>query len=121
MQPVSDHYYRDIFNSEFNVGFEPPHLDMCSTCDLYTRTISGLSVQTDAEQIARLQELKSVHKADATQVHTILKQCKDISDPTVCALCFDLQQTLPTPKLSTGIQYYKCKLWTYITSVYIIY
>ena len=44
IEPVSDHYYRDIFNSEFNIGFERPHCDTCSTCDLYNNTIRGLRI-----------------------------------------------------------------------------
>ena len=109
-QPVSNHYYRDIFNNEFNVGIEPPHSDTCDTCDLYNNTIKCLNPETDADQITRLKELKNAHIAVAKQVHDILKGCKLIEDPTVGAFCFDLQQTLPTPKLSTSLQYYKQKL-----------
>ena len=39
IQPVSDRCYRDIFNSEFNVGFEPPYNDTSTTCDLINRYI----------------------------------------------------------------------------------
>lgn len=33
--------------------------------------------------------------------------------PDVCSIAIDLQQTLPPPRMSTGIAYYKRKFWTY--------
>ena len=113
IQPVSDRFYRDIFNTEFNIGFEAPYNDTCTTCDLINNAIKSISSERDQEDIVRLQEEKRVHLALQKEVHTLLKQSKLIQDPTVGVLCFDLQQTLPTPKLSSGRQFYKRKVWTY--------
>lgn len=30
---VSKDYYERVFNSKFNIGFEPPKSDMCNLCD----------------------------------------------------------------------------------------
>ena len=113
IQPVSKHFYRDIFNNKLNLGIEPPHSDTCDSCDLFNNKIKSLNPVTDNNEIERLKNLKNAHIAVASQVHKILKDCKLIQDPTVGAISIDLQKTLPTPKISTSCQYYKCKLWTY--------
>lgn len=46
------------------------------------------------------------------------KSYKGNQDSTLTAICNDLQQALPTPKLTNGVQYYKMKLWTYNFRVY---
>ena len=112
IEPVTNHYYRDVFN-EFNIGFEPPRSDTCNYCDQVNNEIRALNVATESADINRLQGEKQHHLAVSKEVHHILKACKTIEDPSVGAIAFDLQQTLPTPKLTTGVQYYKRKLWTY--------
>ena len=60
----------------------------------------------------RLQEDLDRHR----QLARVARQEVDsfsVEGDDVMALCFDLQQTLPTPKLSTNVAYYKRKLWTY--------
>lgn len=34
-------------------------------------------------------------------------------DNSLVAIAIGLQQTLPTPRIATGVQYYARKLWTY--------
>ncbi|GBM25887.1 hypothetical protein AVEN_94336-1 [Araneus ventricosus] len=43
----------------------------------------------------------------------LIKSLKNDTDEGVLAIAFVLQQALPTPKLTSGIQFYKRKLWTY--------
>ena len=44
---------------------------------------------------------------------SLLRQMTENKDPEVAAIAIDLQQALPTPKINSGIQFYKRKLWTY--------
>ncbi|GBM54193.1 hypothetical protein AVEN_11259-1 [Araneus ventricosus] len=41
-EPVTMYYYRDVFNSEFNIGFEPPGSDTCNFCDKTDISITNL-------------------------------------------------------------------------------
>ena len=56
-----------------------------------------------------------LHKAKAQHAYHQLKEDTRYakSNPDVVLLSFDLQQTLPTPHLSTGVIFYKCQMWTY--------
>ena len=42
-----------------------------------------------------------------------MKEYAEDTDPDKLCICFDLQKTLPTPKLTSNIAYYKRKMWTY--------
>jgi len=58
----------------------------------------------------------SDHKQKASSVFQLLhhnaQRAKE-NPATVHVICFDLQQALPTPKLSSSPAFYKQKLWTY--------
>jgi hypothetical protein len=110
IEKVSPHYYRDIFNQNFNIGFEPPKSDTCAFCD---RIENDIKLCTDDTRKRELNVQKEVHLRRSMAVHKLLKKLKDDTNEECEVLCFDLQQTLPTPKLTTSVQYYKRKLWTY--------
>lgn len=65
---------------------------------------------------AHLDEMQrelDAHKVLATQARAVLDSFSTSDNDDFMALCFDLQQTLLTPKLSTSVALYKRKLWTY--------
>lgn len=78
-----------------------------------------MKIPVDAEQDpAKKEELRlewDLHKVKADQGYQSLKEdtayAKVNSDTEM--LTFDLEKSLPTPELSTGIVYYKRQLWTY--------
>ena len=89
-----------------------PKTDTCKTCDTF-------KVQTDAERDeATLTQLRGeweLHLCKAERAYQDLKEDSALakSDPDVLVLTFDLQQSLPTPVLTTNVVFYKRQLWTY--------
>ena len=51
MQPtVSEHFYRKVFNSDFNLGFALPRTDTCATCDRLNLVLKSDPSDTEARQ-----------------------------------------------------------------------
>ena len=94
-----------------------PKSDTCKECDSY-------KVQTDAEQdeatLAQLKGEWELHLCKAERAHHQLKEDAGVSkcDPNVMMVTFDLQQSLPTPVLTTNVVFYKRQLWTYNLGVH---
>ena len=61
-----------------------------------------------------------LHLCKAERAHHQLKEDTGLSksDPNVMLVTFDLQQSLPTPVLTTNIVFYKRQLWTYNLGVH---
>ena len=113
-EPVSKHFYRDTFNS-FNIGFELPGSDTCNFCDKIDTSIWNLKKNDKqiSDDMKKLQEEKEIRLKEAKVPQVLIKSYKNNQCDEVLAIAFDLQQALPTPKLTKGIQYYKRKLWMY--------
>ncbi|KAK8379152.1 hypothetical protein O3P69_019176 [Scylla paramamosain] len=107
---VTFHYYSDVFRKDFNISFAPPKVDTCTTCDTINMTITNAT--TDGEKLAQQAKLDE-HLKEARAAQDFVKRLKNDNDENTRAVCMDLQQILPTPKLHTGIAYYKRKMWTY--------
>ena len=116
-KPVSQHVFRRIFNEKFNLSFHPPHQDTCKTCDELQVQIGGC---TNEAEKCRLTASLEVHHRMADSARECLRQdtAASKSDSTLTTITFDLQKTLPTPVLTTGICYYKRQLWTYNLGVH---
>ena len=97
-------FYRHIFNTEFNLGFESPTSDTCSTCDdfdeKYLDQHNGFIKNTAEEMKKDREEAKA--------------------NPGIVFISFDQQQAMPLPKISTSVAFYLIQLWMYKFGVYLI-
>lgn len=123
-KPVSESIYRKIFKTEFNLKFQLPKKDTCTKCDAYQTQLNGLQskLQKGAEaaerqaQIESLECQRNTHQEYAQMARNSLKADRILakqSDSNTFVITFDLQSTLPTPRLSCNIVYYKRQLMVY--------
>lgn len=110
--PVKESYYRYIFNTQFNLRFHRPNSDTCSKCDTYENIIKHSQDEIKIKEVQIKQEVhhKKAEKALATKKSDVLNN-RDSAD--TCVICFDLQQALPTPLITTSKVFYLRQLWTY--------
>nr|CAH7727940.1 unnamed protein product [Callosobruchus chinensis] len=94
--------YANIFNTKFNLSFRKPKSDVCSTCE------TGSS---DSEHKENAETAFKQQQIDRQRART---------DPAVCYLTMDLQQTMPLPKLIVSKAFYLRQLWFYNFGIHAI-
>ncbi|XP_076035920.1 uncharacterized protein LOC143021926 isoform X2 [Oratosquilla oratoria] len=109
---VKEWKYCELVN-EYNISFEPPKSDSCNVCDEIDLKVASLDSKNEEDEIHRLKVAKLVHMTKANEAQNLLKDFGVEDKPSQAVICMDLQQTMPTPKLTTGLQYYKRKMWTF--------
>lgn len=110
--PLSLFVFRHIFNTKFNLYFHRPQTDTCQMCDRLNASIKGNSNTVDTQKYQIDKELH-LRKAEAAKESRRRDIAMAVETGSTKVLIFDLQKTLPTPVLSTGVAYYKRQLWTY--------
>ena len=97
--------------------FNRPKTDTCKTCDALNVRISAAE---DGPAKTLLESELSLHHCKAEGTYQELKEdtalCR--TSPDIDMFTFDLQQSLPTPKLATNVVYYKRQMWTYNLGVH---
>uniref|UniRef100_A0A915K0J0 Uncharacterized protein n=1 Tax=Romanomermis culicivorax TaxID=13658 RepID=A0A915K0J0_ROMCU len=99
---VSEFIYREVFVTKFNLGFGHPKTDTCAKCT------SDPDDQTHKANYHNATEAMKNDRERAKQDHGIM------------FLTFDLEKTLPLPKISTLIAFYLRQLWFYNCGVHMI-
>lgn len=103
---ASQRQYRDIVNSNFNIGFYKPKKDQCSFCCVMRNKNNTRAVREERKNawVAHLQnkklarELKEKDKAEG------------MKEKTTAVISFDLQKQLSCPKSENSAYYYRSKL-----------
>nr|CAH7727756.1 unnamed protein product [Callosobruchus chinensis] len=110
--PVKESYYRFIFNTEFNLRFHKPYSDTCSRCDTLQNLIkysTNEDVVTNAKRDLELHQRKAKQATESKKADI----AENKNSKNTAVICFDLQQALPTPLLTTSKVFYLRQLWTY--------
>lgn len=107
---VKQWYFRNIFNTSYNLGFGSPRVDVCSICLQFDERLKRTS--TEIEKNTLLTE-KRIHKLRAKAFYSLLKE----NDTIICTLSFDCQKNLPFPKLPDQATYYSRQLYLYNLTV----
>ena len=94
-----------------------PRTDTCKTCDTMKARVEA---EEDPEQQKHLRGEWELHQRKAERAYQQLREDSALSrsDNSTDTLTFDLEQSLPTPVLTTNVVYYKRQLWTYNLGVH---
>ena len=94
-----------------------PKSDTCKTCHTLNTNIS--SEENPAAKSLLESELR-LHQCKAERAYQQLKEDTALSQSSqnIDMITFDLQQSLPTPKLATNVVFYKRQMWTYNLGVH---
>ncbi|XP_064598481.1 uncharacterized protein LOC135464842 [Liolophura sinensis] len=85
--PAKVHVYREIFNSEYNLGFHKPKKDECSLCDRFKK-----ATLTEKEAMNTEYQAHQARKVQARE-HKETDKKRAIENPeTVRSINFDLQR-----------------------------
>lgn len=114
---VSDASFKNIFYSEFNLKTASLKKDTCNFCDKINAQMVNEST------VSKKEELKKIHhdhliKAEEAQklLQADLKYARENAD-TEC-ITYDMEKTLPLPRIPTNVVFYKRQLWLYNEGVH---
>lgn len=111
-KPVSLQALQQIFYANFNLRCKTLKKDTCSKCDTFTTKIQNTTTE---EETNKLKEDKQNHLKRAEDLRNNMKEdlARAKTDEHFECLTFDLEKTLPLPRIPTSIVFYKRQLWLY--------
>lgn len=110
-EPVSYSKYKALFYAKFNLKRKPLKKDTCNTCDMFI----AQKPNVHGEKLVDVNRQHDFHLNEAQLARDLmnedLKRAKE--DPALEVLTFDMEKTLPLPRIPTNIVFYKRQLWLY--------
>jgi len=110
--PVKPWYYRDVFNTEFNLAFHPPRKDSCKQCDIFKINIEAAATANDQARVSSLKTEHELHLRKVEAVRSVLRS-EQVASADHEAFSFDLQKVMSFPQLTTNEVYYCRQLSVY--------
>lgn len=110
--PVSEAKYRNVFCTEFNLGFFVPKKDQCLLCTKYRRldTIEKTKIEEEYKQ--------HIQRKDACNSEKQRDKERAEKETNFTSASFDLQAILQIPSGDVGLLYYCRKLTIYNLTIY---
>ena len=114
---VTYEYYREYFNTHFNLGFGVPSSDTCGTCDAINIKIQEAKSTEDKH---RLEEEKESHLRKSQQFYSEIRTCTEMAKQSTNMAClsFDFEQNFPLPHIPTNEIFYLRQLWLYVFCIH---
>ncbi|CAG4933963.1 unnamed protein product [Parnassius apollo] len=114
---VSFASYKRIFCTKFNIQRKKPQKDTCNKCDLLAVKIRDTTSQ---ETKLNLEKERQQHHKEAEDARAMKKQEIALAKTYdhIETLTFDMEKTLPMPRIPTNVVFYKRQLWLYNCDVH---
>lgn len=109
---TKERQYRDIVNSNFNIGFHVPKKDQCDECHVYRMKKNP----TDQEKEAFLQHQSN--KTVARDLKSKDKKDAEESNGSIVAAVFDFEKVLNCPHGNISTFFYKIKLSCFNSTIF---
>lgn len=110
--PVSFVTLKRIFYKHFNLRCKPLKKDTCTRCDTFNIKLKNTESNSEKEKI-KFDKDTHLKKAEEMRKHMKKDLLKAKTDKEFECLTFDLEKTLPLPRIPTSIVFYKRQLWLY--------
>lgn len=110
--PVSERFYRDQFNHNFNLSFIKPRKDQCDRCVQFS--IKNNATEDEIEEF-------NIHRNETNGLKVERDVDRRQQDPFSIVVCFDLQSVFNLPKGFASSFYYKRKINVYNMTATIIF
>lgn len=110
-EPQKEWLYREIFVSEYNLGFQHPKKDLCDVCETFTNT-------QHPDQAMMESHHEHMQRKEESRKHKLIDKQEAIQNPKHIVATFDLEKILVVPSLEVSRLYYLRKLSTYNFTIF---
>ncbi|XP_047518759.1 uncharacterized protein LOC125058680 [Pieris napi] len=117
---VSLAIFKKIFLERFNLRFKNLKKDTCNKCDMFAAKIKIPNVLS-VDDRNRLLSDKEKHLKQAESLRCLMNSHieKAKVDESFECITFDMEKTLPLPRIPTNVVFYKRQLWLYNCGVHV--
>lgn len=107
-----------VFYTNFNLRCKSLKKDTCKKCDSLALEIKTYCVPEEKELLIQQRDIHQMRAEDLrNQMSCDLARAK--TDPKFECLTYDLEKTLPLPRIPTNIVFYKRQLWVYNAGIHV--